>query len=669
MIHRFHRGLTCLLLATGWVQGVAADWKPIPPDSWSIREDAARGHHDAVVLEKRTVFSNNQIETVVRVRVFSEAGKRAAELARFSRDCHHLSGRTVYPDGRAIEYDQVRDFLPQGTAQAGAGGPEHRLMPKGVTADCIVEVRWQESTWKKYSSPLPRRLGSFAEWELGGPFATLSETIELVDAFKWRTNLMPGRLVKPEITQAGGYRIIRFTNIPAIESPPFSLAPLLDRPRFQVFDLPKVLFERAVKGIDEFWQGVMIVPLPKLITRDRIGSGSDRTMNTSRVFKDLDPSVRDSFRDFVRKGSAYGALSLELRAGLPAPPQERAQELLRRLATRVVHSHEVTFDEDEREDMEEQDRLRTGPENIEDAVRAKRTNAKGMQILCFQLLKDAGLSPRLALLVNRQVRLFNYNAPIAWQFTDRLLGIEEPGKDTLWLDPARQQLPPGAVHPGLQGSEGLLVDTDSWTFRKFQMPLQPAEAQRSRFEYQATLGATGTAYVMKASLRDFKRAAPGLVVARAAETNSGPALGSVAWTVEASQSLPGGAQSLADGTWRSINPFPGLPPALGVREPLPLHRGAPIVLPCNELHEATCTLMVPAGSHVVEIPAFQRSNGFGSVVWTLAVSRTGEQVQATVQYVVRVNAAVAPPQAYGEFRAFLEWIQEAARRTVQVDKD
>jgi hypothetical protein len=410
-------------------------------------------------------------------------------------------------------------------------------------------------------------------------------------------------------------------------------------------------------------------------------------MNTSRVFKDLDPSVRDSFVDFVRKGSAYRALARELLEGLPTAPQARAQALLRRLAARVVNSREATFDEDEneREDMEERDRIRTGPENIEEAARTGRTNAKGMQILCFQLLKEAGLRPSLALLANRQVRVFNYNAPIAWQFTDRLLGIEEPGKDTLWLDPARKHLPPGVVHPGLQGSEGLLVDTDGWTFRKFQMPFQPANALRRSFEYQATLDAAGVAYQLQASFwgfssceeglrysqmerrewgpatrQNFEQAAPGLVVAKAEVTNADPAQGPVVWTVA-------GSQSLAEVARRSIKPFPGLPSALKVPGVLPLQRTTPIVLPCNGLHEATCTLQVPAGSRVVEVPAFQRSNGFGSVAWALAVRRSGEQVQATVQYVVQVNAAVATPQAYDEFKVFLAWIQEAERRTVQLD--
>lgn len=681
MVRLMPRILPVLLWATLGLPGLGSEWKPIPPEVWSIREDAAKGYRDAVVLEKRTIFANNLIETIFRVRVFSEAGMRAAELARFSRDCHHISGRTVYPDGRVIEYDRIQDFAPV----AAGGGPEEesepRVLPKGVTADCIVEVRWQESTWKKYSSPLPRRLGSFAEWELGGPYATLSETLELVEAFKWRTNLLPGRFGRPELAQADGYRIIRYRNLPAIEAPPFSLPPLLERPRFQVFDLPKVLYDRAVKGIDEFWKGAMIVPIPKLITRDRIGTGSDRTMNTSRVFKDLGPSVKDSFVDFVRKGSAYTTMAKELLAGLPEPPQARARELLRRLATKVTNSREVLFEEEEREDMEEQDRIRTGPENIEEVVKARRTDSKGMQILCFQLLKDAGLRPKLALLANRQVRLFNYNAPIAWQFTDRLLGIEEPGQSTLWLDPARTLLPPGVIHPDLQGTDGLIVDTDSWVCQPFRMPLQTAATNQRRFDYQLSLEEDRVSFRLETAFLGFPRyeeglrylkldprdqgrelqgrlqqAEPGLTVTRADVKPPASTGGPLSWVAE--------GRLAAAGTSGSIRPFPGMPSALPVPEALPAQRTTPLAPPCGSLQAATSTFLIPPGSTVAELPAFRRSNRFGSVDWTLSTRRAGEQVRVTVACEVRVNAEVAPAQAYDEFRTFLGWIGEAEGKIV-----
>jgi hypothetical protein len=439
-----------LLLAA---PGFASTWGPVPPHLWALRDGGVR---DAVVVERRTVLSNNQIETLCRIRILRDAGKAAADLPPFPPECHHIGVRVALPDGSSVEGEGPGAFE---AAPPGAQGP--RIRPRGLSADCIVDLRWQESAWRKHASPLPRRLGRFAEWRVGGPFPTLRETFELIEGFRWPCRVLPGRAGRPGTTQEAGYRIITFSDLPAFPGP------VPDQPRFQVFELPRVLHERAAAGSDAFWKAVLTVPIPRLITRDRLARPSDRAMNTSRVFKDVDPSVKDSFVGFVHTGRAYRALSQELTADLPPAPQARARELARRLAPRVTPNREPVVEPEEREDMEEEDRIRSGPENLEEAVKAGRTTAKGMAILAFRLLRDAGLEPKLALLVDGRVRPFDYDAPIAWQFTDHLLGVDEPGHDTLWLDPSR--LLAGGILPGLRGSEGLLVDTGTWEFRRFRL--------------------------------------------------------------------------------------------------------------------------------------------------------------------------------------------------------
>jgi len=628
MQRKLHYAFCPLLARTLVLAGAPClAWQPIPPEAWALRER----YRDAVVMEKRTVFTNSVIETVCRIRVLSEAGRRSAEFPRFSPDCHHVEGRTVQSDGRVTELRGPGDFLP-------APGRPGFVLPRNVTPDCIVEVRWQESTWRKYSAALPRRLGSLGEWELGGPFPTLTETLEVADGFKWRTHLAQGGF-RPELAQAGGFRLITFKGIPAIEAPPFSLPPMVDRPRFQVFDLPKVLFERASRSIDAFWKAVMIVPIPRLITRDRIGSGSDRTMNTSRVSSDLDPSVKDRFQDFVHRGSACQALSRELLEGLPSPPQERARTLLARLVARIACDPGLTFDRDEREDTEEVDRVRTGPENLEDAARTRRTDARGMQVLLYQLLKDAGLKPDLALLADRRVRNFNYDAPIAWQFTDTLIGIEEAGRPTLWLDPTRKALPPGTIAPGLQGAEGLRVDTLTWGFRPFRMPFQPAAANARVYRYDLFPDASGTRYRLGVRLAGCAAYEANLAGRSADREEVG--------TLPAS---------------RTLAPFPGLPALLAPPGPLPAGRTIPIVLATNELLDASSTFQVPG--RLEAPPAFQRANAFGSVAWVLTTREVAGGTQATVTFRVQVNAVLAPAQAYSELQAFLAWITEAQARTV-----
>lgn len=614
-----------LVLALAGAPGSA--WLPVPPEVWALRER----HRGAVVLEKRTIFTNSVIETVCRVRVLSEAGLRAVAFPRFSRDCHHVEGRTVQPDGRVTELRGPGDFLP-------APGRPGYVLPRDVTKDCVVEVRWQESTWRKYSAALPRRLGSLGEWELGGPFPTLTETLEVAEGFKWRTHLAPGGS-RPELTQAGGFRIIAFKGIPAIEAPPFSLPPMVDRPRFQVFDLPKVLFERASRSIDDFWKAVMIVPIPILITRDRIGTGSDRTMNTSRVFPDLAPSVKDRFQDFVHRGGAYQALSRALLEGLPPAPQDRARALLARLLERIECDPDLAFDRDEREDAEEVDRVRTGPENLEEASRVRRASARGMQVLFYQLLKDAGLKADLALLADRRVRQFNYNAPIAWQFTDTLLGIEEAGRSTLWLDPTRKALPPGTVAPGLQGAEGLRVDTLTWGFRPFQMPFQPAAANGRTYRFELFPETPEKGMRVSVHLE-----------------------GCAAYEANLRGCAPDRVEEGALPASPTIGPFPGLPALLVPPAPLPAERTIPIVLATNDLLEATSTFRVPG--RIEAQPAFRRANAFGSVAWALATQEVSGGTQATVTFRVQANAVLAPPQACPELQAFLGWIAEAQARTV-----
>jgi len=673
VVSGFRLSLSIFAVLTMDAAGSDPAWEPLPANVWLMQAAPTQGIRDAVVLEKRTIFSNNAIETVLRVRVLSEAGRRAVELPRFSADCHHISGRTSYPDGRSVEYDRAKDFHAVASS-ASSEEESARVMPKGVTANCVVEVRWQESTWKKYSAALPRRLGSFAQWELGGPFFTLSESLEVVDGFKWRTYLNPGSMQKPQITQQGPYRIIRFQNLPAFDTPPYCLPPLVDRPRFQVFDLPKVYFERAAQSIEEFWKAAMIVPIPKLITRDRIGTGSDRTMNTSRVFKDLDPSVKDSFVDFVHKGSAYKELVKAVLTDLPTSAQARGQQIVTRLQERLSCGRERAFDEDEREDMEEIDRLRSGPENLEEAVKAKRITEKGMQILCFQLLREAGLKPRLALLVDRQERLFIYPAPIAWQFTDRLLGLDEPGKATLWLDPVRRHLAPGEVHPDLQGAEGLLVDTDTWQAQRFQMPFQGPEMNQRRFDYRLVRDESGDRFSLKAHFQGaaareaLQRFGRGSTFKGTLEAQTGGSLSQA--EAKAERSVGAGLDWELGGPTKAkaeLLPFPAMPSALEV-EALPETRTLPIVMPVNARHEAVAILAVPSGFRVQPASGLHQANRFGSVDWSLSTQRVGNQDQITVTYVVQLKAVTAPAQAYAELQALLAWVRHAEALTVKFEK-
>ena len=73
---------TCLLPALLTLPVVGADWPAIPPEVWTIKEDSVKGIKDAVILEDRTIFKLTCIERIRRVRILSEAGRKAVEPSR-----------------------------------------------------------------------------------------------------------------------------------------------------------------------------------------------------------------------------------------------------------------------------------------------------------------------------------------------------------------------------------------------------------------------------------------------------------------------------------------------------------------------------------------------------------------------------------------------------------
>ena len=96
------------------------DWPPIPPEIWAIKE----GPKGAVVIEERFRFQLMEMETVYRVRIFSEEGRGAAALPDLPKNALGIKGRTAYPDGREITFDSRKDFAER---KVEAGGRDYSV--------------------------------------------------------------------------------------------------------------------------------------------------------------------------------------------------------------------------------------------------------------------------------------------------------------------------------------------------------------------------------------------------------------------------------------------------------------------------------------------------------------------------------------------------------------
>ena len=149
-------GLLVLLAA----RATAANWAPIPAEIWALKEDPAHGVQGAVVLEDRLSIRGSYLEYLYRVRILSEAGKDAAELPALPNEAYDIDGRTVFADGHEVRFSDKKDLQTVAVKARGESLVRSKIAPPGVTGDCVVEIRWKESS-SDSGGPLPAHYGFF----------------------------------------------------------------------------------------------------------------------------------------------------------------------------------------------------------------------------------------------------------------------------------------------------------------------------------------------------------------------------------------------------------------------------------------------------------------------------------------------------------------------------
>ena len=306
-----HRSAAVFLAAgcaamLGATANAADSWPPIPPEVWAMKEDPANGTVGAVILENRIAFHTNRIQYTYRVRILSERGRDAVELPAFTRSAYGFEGRTVRTDGTSVAFLEKKDFESVTVKTRFGSGTVSRLVPPGVTGDCVVELRWTESAQDSLG-PMPPEYGFFHEWVLGGRYRTLLSVIDLGPAFAWAYELAGLDANKPEMNG----RVYTIRDLPAVEPAPLSLDTLRGLPRFTVFWQPDSLRPYVRDGGEAYWNAV-----GRLVYKDFIGKAS--------------------------KGSEYDAFARAILAGLPEQPRRKALALRERLDTRIVNTDLLT---------------------------------------------------------------------------------------------------------------------------------------------------------------------------------------------------------------------------------------------------------------------------------------------------------------------------------------
>ncbi len=625
-------------------------WLPIPPEVWALKE----GPTGAVILEDRMRLNVLTIDYVYRVRVFAEAGREAAEIPDLPSTATRVKGRTVYPDGRQVEFNSRKDFAERVIESGNGEQRKTHLVAPGVTTDCVVEFQWSESA-DGLLRGLPARFyqGLYGVWTLAHAYPTQVMAIEVAQPFPLAWSLSPGAAPAPEVTSSWSGKQLTFKNLPAVELPPYSLRPTLRLPRLVIFWQPDDIRSSVSEGADAYWNQA------------------------------IRQHYKPDYEESIEKGGAFKTLAVELTADLAGTPSKQAVTLLERLDSRIANLSQATFAESAAlpknfwKDFESKD--------LAAAAKTGRTNAQGMRLLFYHLLKAAGLKPIIAKVPDREFTLFDWNHLNPWQFSTDLIGIEETNGGMIWFDPTRRFAAPGVVHPDYTAVTALIIDSSTWKGKKGLVGSLGANANLRRYTYRLNLDEDADRFEVDSEFagypeyvernrymalepkeqskllkEKFEKEMKNLAVASAEVRNTSDAKASVTWHLKGSLEREAGRK-------RVLDPFPGMPWPLWVPAKLDDSRTAPIVLPYQATQLAIATFQVPRGYTMGPQQELKQQNLFGRVFWVPAFDPATGMGKVVLR--VEVTALSAPSAQWAEFKQFLGWIEDACRRQVTLSRE
>ncbi len=648
MFWRLPLAFSCVLFSAPLLAG--DDFPPIPPEVWAIKE----GKTGAVILESKIKFNGYSIEYLHRVRIYAEAGRSAAEIEDLPTSASSLKGRTIYPDGRQIKFNDKKDFAER-FIQVGRGKEQKRhLVAPGITSDCVMELRWTEPA-NGIMAGLPNRYqrGLYHQWVLSSAHPIQSMVVEIPKTFPLAFSLRPGLGISPVVTEGATFKRFTLNNIPDLDLPPYAIQPTFNPPALVVFYQPEDLAGVSRKGVEAFWEAA------------------------STTF------YKDEYEEGIDKGSAFKTLAMELTGGLEGTPSKKASELMVRLDRRIQNLSLATFAEKAALPKDFLSSLKA--KDLNKAAKAGKTNAEGMRLLFFHLLKAAGIAPKVAMVVDREYNFFDWNSLNPWQFNHQVIGVGEADGTIAWFDPTCRFAAPGVVHPDYTGVPALVIDSANWKPAKGTLPPLNAELNVRKYTYSLDLEDEQDAFTLKSEFGGFPefiervrfmalepagqskelkdaltKAIKNLTIDQAEVHNTADGSKGVEWEVK-------GKLERESGRKRTVDPFPAMPWPLEVPTTLETVRKGPIVMPYLSTQIAVSTFKVPKGWTMAEQQPVKAQNGFGRVFWLPSYNPTTREAKV----VLRVDVAVMSSGAmeWGAFKKYLGWIEEACRRQVALEKE
>lgn len=640
------------LLLAGILLGLplvaSGNWAAIPAEAWALKAGDPKAAKGAVVLEERLRLASYELEYWYRVRIVNDAGKGAAEFSDFPSRFMVLEGRVVYPDGKEVAFNSQKDFKSRTTTVGGSQRKRTLLIPPGITSDCILDLHYKEQMdWS-----------NIGHWErrLMGSYPIERFRLDLARGFGLAWTIMGMSSDRSSVVEAADGKTIVFKDLPARPDAPFVLESALDLPTLVAYNIHPGLHEAASKGADAYWK------------------------RFAEVFKDI-------FTIHVSKGWSYSGFAKEMLADLPKPPQEALQTLLNRVHGRILNVQRLSWEEAEERKKKNVGDRRVDPYDLSEMIKRGEGNDWGLLILVYRLATDAGLCPKMLCVADRDLRLFRYKTMDWNQFTGFLLGVDDFGKETLWVDPAQRLMPPGMMNPDYQGTPALVLHTTGWTAEKTMIMAQPETNNLQEFNYGLSLSPEQLGFQLQASFtgqpafarrsdvyreepkeRDrslkesFEGRLKGWAITEAKLEEAVNPRKPLLWTVKGNLEQEGERRM-------KVWPFPGMGSPLYLPDVWPERRSEKIVLPYRKIHRAKSTLKVPKGYVVRAVSPMDERNLFGTVQWKQTTKALESGTEVSVEMEVQVKVLSASSEDYALFREYMGWINEAMNRTVLVEKE
>lgn len=633
-------------------------WAPVPAGVWDTHTEPMGTNDDAIILDYQIIFDQLKDTSIVvtqsqRIRIQSESGKAATLFEPFGNDVFEIKGRIILPNGSIINIDSIKDFQKKEIIRTSINHLEViKLFPPGITNNCIMDIQWKEmlkgSFYCRTTDLHAQRLTKFNRISSNYLIKNLSVNIDK----KITSALLCYNSddCKYTFTTMDNYKIFTWRNIPPDLVEPFSMSSVRPAVGFSFVRLSPAEFSAAKISPQAFW--------------DVYG---ETTLNQFWIKQTLKPLwFKKTFSEFLEN--------------LPTSPQARAVEIARRIQNKIYNLENLTFSERSSLSRPAGDVTYS----LGNMMKYKQATRFGLRLLFLNLLNEAELpiQPKVLAVSNREFRILDFNEFNTSQIHDFYIGINEVGKETLWIDPSLRFCKPGLMLAVHQGVPPIEYDTQSWKAKNINIPIQSMGENQLCYEYKIDITKDADQFIGKNEFyglpayyrrNDLARFAEDEQIRQIKEYLESEFTG-LTCKVKIQNALDianpliykiEGQIEREPTKRREVTPFPGMEFPFSIPARFPEKRNTMMVLPYALIHTATSTFKVPQGYEMVEPESLDRTNSLGRVVW-----KTDKGSDGTISITLRVElqTVVLPATEYPAMQSFLGWVKDAFTRTLVIKK-